>query len=287
MTTRRFEGRNLEEALEGAATALGVEPWRLSYHVVLEKRGFLGGTKRVVVEAEVNPAAVAREEIEDPGQARQPAPQHAGRPVPEPAPESPRGRERRGGRHDRDRPQRPPEEAMDYEADEEQLSTPVAGQSPELSSLQQWCEELLRLTGLRLQVRIEERDDRIEISLRGRDQSRLIARGGELLDSIQVIANKALVGKEIERPLEFDTANFKQEREKELSEQARELAEVVRKENRERLLPAMSPVERRIVHLALQDDEAVVTESRGDGFLKRVAIVPRSSEQEPVEDQPE
>jgi spoIIIJ-associated protein len=37
----------------------------------------------------------------------------------------------------------------------------------------------------------------------------------------------------------------------------------------------MSPIERRIVHLALQDDEAVTTESRGDGFYKRVAVIPR------------
>ena len=44
----------------------------------------------------------------------------------------------------------------------------------------------------------------------------------------------------------------------------------------------MTPIERRIVHLALQDDQEVATVSRGDGFYKRVAIVPRSS-QEPQE----
>ena len=43
--SQRFEGRNLEEALGAASAALGVERYRLTYHVVLEKRGFLGGTK--------------------------------------------------------------------------------------------------------------------------------------------------------------------------------------------------------------------------------------------------
>ena len=51
---QRFEGKNLEEALDNAATTFGVQRFQLTYHVLLEKRGFLGGMKRVVVEAEVN-----------------------------------------------------------------------------------------------------------------------------------------------------------------------------------------------------------------------------------------
>ena len=39
----------------------------------------------------------------------------------------------------------------------------------------------------------------------------------------------------------------------------------------------MGPAERRIIHLALQDDSDVETESRGEGFFKRVAIIPRKS----------
>src|SRR3954452_8978682 len=56
---QRFEGKNLDEALTMASEAFGVERVQLTYHVVLEKRGFLGGFKRVVVEAEVNDAPVA------------------------------------------------------------------------------------------------------------------------------------------------------------------------------------------------------------------------------------
>ena len=54
---QRFEGKNLEEALTAAAEAFGVERFQLTYHVLMEKRGFLGGMKRVVLEAEVNEAA--------------------------------------------------------------------------------------------------------------------------------------------------------------------------------------------------------------------------------------
>src|SRR5512132_2778129 len=55
--SQRFEGRNLEEALEAAAKAYSVERWQLTYHVLMEKRGFLGGVKRVVIEADVNEEA--------------------------------------------------------------------------------------------------------------------------------------------------------------------------------------------------------------------------------------
>src|SRR5579859_1265635 len=54
---QRFEGKNLEDALNAAAQTFGVERYQLTYHVLLEKRGFLGGMKRVVIEAEINEAA--------------------------------------------------------------------------------------------------------------------------------------------------------------------------------------------------------------------------------------
>src|SRR5688572_23495796 len=55
--SQRFEERNLEEALGHATQTFGVERWQLTYHVLLEKRGFLGGVKRVVIEADVNETA--------------------------------------------------------------------------------------------------------------------------------------------------------------------------------------------------------------------------------------
>src|SRR5258708_33132436 len=54
---QRFEGRNLDDALTAAAQHFGVGRWQLTYNVLLEKRGFLGGVKRIVLEAEINEAA--------------------------------------------------------------------------------------------------------------------------------------------------------------------------------------------------------------------------------------
>src|SRR5467141_1381580 len=100
---QRFEGKNLEEALDNAAQTFGVQRFQLTYHVLLEKRGFLGGMKRVVLEAEVN--------TESPQAAEEPA-----RAPERPRGERPRGERPRGGGgrgrdrgERRDRPRRSPE----------------------------------------------------------------------------------------------------------------------------------------------------------------------------------
>ena len=62
--SHRFEGHNLEDALNNAAATLGVERYQLTHKILVEKRGFLGGIKRIVIEADVDqnatpPAAAA------------------------------------------------------------------------------------------------------------------------------------------------------------------------------------------------------------------------------------
>jgi spoIIIJ-associated protein len=275
---QRYEGKNVEEALGSAAEALGVERYQLTYHVVLEKRGFLGGMKRVVIEAEINEGATQPERAAPlasaapAGTVRQGSGQAA----------APQGRGRRGGRgrergerrdreRDGNRERRPPREER-YE-DETPVVIPDQGPESEAAAgVRNWCEQVLALAKFELAIRTEETADQIQIRLYGRDASRMIDRHGELLDALQVLANKALTGRAVEKDIELDCAAFKEKRVEELGERARATADRVRRDGREQLLPAMSPIERRIVHLALQDDAEVMTESRGDGFYKRVAI---------------
>jgi spoIIIJ-associated protein len=115
------------------------------------------------------------------------------------------------------------------------------------------------------------------VRLYGADGRRMIDRHGELLDALQVLANKSLTGRKIEKDIELDCENFKGRRVEDLEQRAHEIADRVRKDGREFLLPAMSPIERRIVHMALREDADVTTESRGEGFFKRVAIIRRTA----------
>jgi predicted RNA-binding protein Jag len=297
--SHRFEGHNLEDALNNAAATLGVERYQLTHKILVEKRGFLGGIKRIVIEADVDqnatpPAADA------PSRPRADAPfdidpsdppAYTGPPRtalgPQREPRESRGRGGAGGgrgrggnrRDDRGRrPQRPRREETLEPGDFERFAVEVPEQGPEsegAAAVRGWCEQVLSLAKLNATIRTEENEEQIIVRLFGGDSRRFIEQHGELLDAFQVLANKALVGRRVEKDIELDCESFKQRRVSDLEERARALAERVRHDGREQLLPAMSPIERRIVHLALQDDEAVTTESRGDGFYKRVAVIPR------------
>ena len=286
---QQFEGKNLEEALTLAAQSLGVDRYQLTYHVVLEKRGFLGAVKRVVLEAEVNQAAATisaavapalRPSTTEPGLPRE-RDQDRGRSA------RPRTRGRRsgggtsrgGGRGGNAREPGPGEalQSGDFERFAEDIPAQGA-ESENARDVRLWCEKLIEVAGLELVVRTSEDDAQIAMRLHGRDTGRLVEQHGELLDAIQVLANKALVGRKTEKPIEFDSDSFKERRTGELEQKAREVAERVRQDGREQLLPAMTPIERRIVHLALRDATDVATESRGEGFYKRVAIVKRAQD---------
>lgn len=289
---QRFEGKNLDEALTMASEAFGVERVQLTYHVVLEKRGFLGGFKRVVVEAEVNEAAVAKPvqvPASTPGTSAQagPARRAAGG-----GGRGRGGRDRGRGRGDagRDRAERsaggrsrgPGREREDdfQTGDFERFAGQIPEQGPESEKagvVRAWCARVVELAKLQLEIRTEENETQIIVRLFGGDARLLTEHHGELLDAIQVLSNKSLVGRNVEKEIELNCEAFKERRTEQLAEKARELADRVRANGREQLLPAMTPIERRIVHLTLQEDAGVTTESRGDGFYKRVAIVPREN----------
>lgn len=293
MAGQRFEGHNLEEALARAAESLNAPLHQIDYHVVVEKRGFLGGIKRLVIEAVVNPEKEAPPPAPAPVTPERPAPRaREGR-----EPREPRERGPRGGRGGRSRERERRDEWSDEPRNRERRPRrneiheevpPQDEQSAEAERVGGWARELFDLSDFDVEIRTFETEEAISLRIYGTDSGRLTERGGELLDSAQVLANKSLVPKGITKRIEFDARGFKSRRNADLEQEAKNAADRVRAEGQEELMPPMSPVERRIVHVTLQDDPDVVTVSRGEGFYKRVAVVPRHEADEggPAEREP-
>ncbi len=286
MSLRRFEGKTVDDALDNAAEELGVERFQLSYHVVVEKRGFLGGTKRVVIEAweddfgnridaPVQPAARPERSGSGSGQARGAGLSSRGRGRGEQRERGERGGRRR--RVDRDHGGKREEPTIDVDLGP---APPVSESETDTSrTLREWFERLFELSGLVLEARVDEAEEKYLVRLYGQDAGKMLTKHGELLDSVQIIANKTVIVRSTHKTVELDAGEFREKRIENLESQAKKVADQVRHDDKERALPAMSPVERRIVHLALRDDEDVETYSRGDGFYKRVVVTPRRDEE--------
>jgi spoIIIJ-associated protein len=85
-----------------------------------------------------------------------------------------------------------------------------------------------------------------------------------------------IVGRDGDVPgrVTIDVERYRERRRQYLETLARRLADKAKQTRRPVTLNPMSPRDRRIVHLALQDDTSIVTRSQGDGHFRRLLILP-------------
>ncbi len=109
------------------------------------------------------------------------------------------------------------------------------------------------------------------------DFGRLIGRQGETLRAFGYLVN-LMLGRRLGRPCRVivDVNGYRQRRADQLAELAQTLADEVRATQEPITLDAMPANERRLVHVALADDEDVRTYSIGEGDERRVVISPRA-----------
>lgn len=127
--------------------------------------------------------------------------------------------------------------------------------------------------GLTLDVATEETPDHVRLNLTGDDADVFLRRNGEPLDALQVIVNTAFRRDERgDRHYVVDAVGFRKEQDEVLRTKARTLAEKVQASGESEELGPLNPYARRIVHLAVSENPAVVTESLGEDFMKVVVI---------------
>ena len=101
----------------------------------------------------------------------------------------------------------------------------------------------------------------------------LIGRRGETLDAVQYLTSlKVNRGKENYTRVTLDTENYRAKREETLIRLANRMANRAVRTGRKVSLEPMNPYERRIIHYALQQNEAVTTHSEGEEPNRHVVI---------------
>lgn len=245
MKSLEVSGKTVEEAIQKALEKLGVSREEVEVTVVKEgKHGILGfGSEAAVVRVQL--LATAPEE-----------PEEAEKP---------------------EKPKKPkkPEEAEEPEKSEEGVDIAKAAASI--------LETLLAHLGLAASVVAETEPPLggdsapiVTLNVTGDDLGILIGRRGQTLAALQHIVRLIAAHQAKARVLiVIDVGGYKQRRYEALEALALRVAEQVKARKRPFALEPMPAYERRIVHLALANHPDVITQSVGEGEVRKVVITPK------------
>ena len=134
-------------------------------------------------------------------------------------------------------------------------------------------EELLKVMTFPSVVTAELDNGTIRCQVGDEYEEALTGQDGKIIDSLQYLLRKIAARKVEEKiRISIDIGEFREKRKVELMERAKELAALVKEDGKTQAIPPLNPSERRIVHVALQDDKEIRSRSVGDGLFKKILI---------------
>jgi spoIIIJ-associated protein len=155
-------------------------------------------------------------------------------------------------------------------------ATPAPLCDPETAEgrAQQFMLKVTQLMGVNVSVAAgRDEEGNVRVDMHGDTLGILIGRRGETLDALQYLASLYVnKGQEEYIRVTLDTENYRAKREEALTRLANRMASRAVKTGRKVVMEPMNPYERRILHSALQQNEAVTTHSEGDEPNRHVVI---------------
>jgi spoIIIJ-associated protein len=241
MESLELEGKTIDEAIERACTEFKVPREKLNIEIISDgSSGFLGlGSKKAKIKASIMSIDMT---LETPAKQTQ-----------------------------KSMPQKPsvPADAVQVSKTEDSTEESIALKAKKI------LEGILLRMNLDCPVTIEETPDMIILDIKGDGSGLLIGKRGQNLDAIQYIINKAISKYADNRKMiVVDTESYRKRREDSLLALAAKLAEKVKKSKKALTVGHMNAHDRRIIHLALQNDESLTTKSRGEGEFRKIVIMP-------------
>jgi spoIIIJ-associated protein len=120
-----------------------------------------------------------------------------------------------------------------------------------------------------------ETQEKIILSIEGDESGLLIGKRGQNLDAFQYILNKAINKIDNEhKMILIDSGKYRKRREEFLLGLAEKIRKKVKKTKKPISLANMNAHDRRIIHMFLQEDKLLVTQSRGEGKYRKIVILP-------------
>ena len=120
---------------------------------------------------------------------------------------------------------------------------------------------------------VNKNDGSVTFKLHGADMGILIGKHGQTLDSLQYLTNLVANKNSADRVrVIIDVEDYRDRRVETLNRLAYRLADKVKRSGERVALEPMNPHERKIIHMALQNDRRVTTLSEGDEPYRHVVI---------------
>ena len=140
---------------------------------------------------------------------------------------------------------------------------------------------LLERMGLEVAIEVRPRGDVLSLDIVGNDMGLLIGRHGETLRALEFLTNLAsgAGGGEIKRVL-VDVSGYRKRRERELEEMAQMLARRVQRTGRSVTTQPLDARDRRVIHVALQEESGIATHSEGEEPFRCVVVSLRDAKEE-------
>ena len=136
--------------------------------------------------------------------------------------------------------------------------------------------ELLGMLGIDWTFEVIGKEEGIDVVLDTKDSGLVIGYHGDTLESLQLILSLCIakkVGRFIR--VSIEVGEYKKKRMDWLRNLALTTKEKVVSQKQEIVLPELKSWERRVIHLMLQDDKEVSSESQGEGRERVLVISPK------------
>ncbi len=138
-------------------------------------------------------------------------------------------------------------------------------------------ESLLEMLEIDTEYELNALEEAIDITLTTDEGGILIGYHGETLDALQLIISLVLakhLGRFVRVTLEI--GDYKKARTQYLENLVKQSKERALSENRAIVLPELKPWERRVIHLMLENDDEVSSQSSGEGRQRTLTILPKN-----------
>lgn len=155
----------------------------------------------------------------------------------------------------------------------EAVQPPADAEAPEGRAFT-FLTDVTRLMGVEVTINARrDEEGNVRVDMFGDTLGILIGRRGETLDALQYLTSLYVnKGSEDYIRVTLDTENYRAKREEALRRLANRMANRAVKTGRKVVMEPMNPYERRILHSALQQNDAVTTHSEGEEPNRHVVI---------------